>query len=71
MPVSTTRRLDSQERVDHAATVGAPRQASAAAAKVSATAISAVVSVSTPGVLPTGIPWRVAAVRSTLLKPTA
>ena len=44
---------------------------SQAAAKVSATAIWAVVSVNTPGVLPTGIPCRVAASTSTLLKPTA
>jgi hypothetical protein len=35
-----------------------------ATAKVRATAISAVVSVSSPGVFPTGIPCRVAAVRS-------
>ena len=37
------------------------------AEKVSATAISAVVSVKTPGVLPTGIPCPVAASTSTLL----
>ena len=42
-----------------------------AAASVSAQASSAVVSVSTPGVLPTGMPCRVAAGTSTLLYPTA
>mmetsp|Transcript_7131 Transcript_7131/g.44206 ORF Transcript_7131/g.44206 Transcript_7131/m.44206 type:complete len:331 (-) Transcript_7131:429-1421(-) len=42
-----------------------------AAARVSEAAISAVVSVSTPGVLPTGIPLAVAAATSTLLYPTA
>jgi len=38
-----------------------------AAASVSAAASSAVVSVRTPGVLPMGMEWRVAAATSTLL----
>ena len=50
---------------------GRPRAARRAAAISSAQARSAVVSVRTPGVLPTGIPRRVQAATSMLSKPTA
>ena len=72
-PVTSAPRLRSGSNVTHwpSCTSRSPSGSRRASASSSAKARSAVASVSTSGVLPTGMPRRVAASTSTLSVPTA